>query len=65
MMAIADVQEERIRFAYGFLELSQKDNTDMEEANVGVPLTEARFFIIRHQRRESIWRKFCRSADCL
>ena len=23
---------------------------------------EARFFIIRHQRRESIWRKFCRSA---
>lgn len=40
MMAIADVQEERIRFAYGFPELSQKDNTDMEEANVGVPLTE-------------------------
>ena len=40
MMAIADVQEESIRFAYGFPELSQKDNTDMEEANVGVPLTE-------------------------
>lgn len=40
MMAIADVSEERVRFAYGFPELSQKDNTDIEEADVGVPLTE-------------------------
>lgn len=40
MMAIADVKEERVRFAYGFPELSQKDNTDIEEADVGVPLTE-------------------------
>ena len=40
MMAIADVKEDRVRFAYGFPELSQKDNTDIEEADVGVPLTE-------------------------
>lgn len=40
MMAIADVKQERVRFAYGFPELSQKDNTDIEEADVGVPLTE-------------------------
>lgn len=40
MMAIADVKEERVRFAYGFPELSQKDNTDIEEADVGVPPTE-------------------------
>ena len=39
MMAIADVKEDRVRFAYGFPELSQKDNTDIEEADVGVPLT--------------------------
>lgn len=40
MMAIVDVQQEKVRFAYGFPELSQKDNTDVEEADVGVPLTE-------------------------
>lgn len=40
MMAIADVSQEKVRFAYGFPELSQKDNTDIKEADVGVPLTE-------------------------
>lgn len=40
MMAITDVRQEKVRFAYGFPELSQKDNTDIKEADVGVPLTE-------------------------
>ena len=40
MMAITDVRLEKVRFAYGFPELSQKDNTDIKEADVGVPLTE-------------------------
>ena len=31
MMAITDVRLEKVRFAYGFPELSQKDNTDIKE----------------------------------
>ena len=61
MMAIADVQEESIRFAYGFPELSQKDNTDMEEANVGVPLTEGGNFA---EALTSYEKELSNLADC-
>lgn len=61
MMAIADVQEERIRFVYGFPELSQKDNTDMEEANVGVPLTEGGNFA---EALTAYEKKLSNLADC-
>ena len=61
MMAIADVKEERVHFAYGFPELSQKDNTDIEEADVGVPLTEGENFAEALSMYES---ELSNLADC-
>lgn len=61
MMAITDVQQEKVRFAYGFPELSQKDNTDIEEAKVGVPLTEGGNFAEALDRYE---RKLSNRTDC-
>lgn len=37
MMAFIDEQDGQIAFSYGFPELSQKENTDMEEAKVDAP----------------------------
>lgn len=61
MMAITDVKQERVRFAYGFPELSQKDNTDIEEANVGAPLTEGGNFAEALERYEQ---ELSNLADC-
>ena len=36
MMAVVDEQDGQISFGYGFPELSQKDNTDLEEARVNI-----------------------------
>ena len=37
MMAFIDEQDGQIAFSYGFPELRQKENTDMEEAKVDAP----------------------------
>lgn len=40
MMAVVDEKDGQISFGYGFPELSQKDNTDLEEARVNIaPVT--------------------------
>lgn len=41
MMAVVDEADGQIVFRYGFPELSQKDNTDLEEANVNAGATTA------------------------
>ena len=41
MMAVVDEKDGQISFGYGFPKLSQKDNTDLEEARVNIaPVTE-------------------------
>lgn len=44
MMAAVDEEEDQVVFAYGFPALSQKDNTDLEEAKVNVPMTKGDSF---------------------
>ena len=40
MMAVVDEKDGQISFGYGFPKLSQKDNTDLEEARVNIaPVT--------------------------
>ena len=39
MMAVIDEQGEQVTFGYGFPQLSQKENTDMQESNVNAAVT--------------------------
>ena len=61
MMAIADLREDQICFAYGFPELSQKDNTDMEAADVAVPTTEGKSFA---EALDAYEKKLSNLVDC-
>ncbi len=44
MMAAVDYEEGQVLFAYGFPELNQKDNTDLEEAKVNAPMSAGNDF---------------------
>lgn len=44
MAAIADGRMGQVEFAYGFPELSQKDNTDVKEAKMDFPMTRGEDF---------------------
>lgn len=39
MMAVIDLQGEQVAFGYGFPQLSQKENTNLQEANVNAAVT--------------------------
>lgn len=61
MMAVADYQEGQVAFAYGFPELSQKDDTDLAEAKVNAPITREISFA---KSVEAYDRELSKLADC-
>lgn len=44
MLAAADYKDGQVEFAYGFPQLSQKENTDVEESKVDAPMTPGASF---------------------
>lgn len=61
MLAAVDYQGGDVIFAYGFPALSQKDNTDMAEAKVNVPMTVGKSFSESLSAYEAQMNK---KADC-
>lgn len=61
MLAAVDEEEGQVVFAYGFPALSQKDNTDLEEAKVNVPMTMGESFEASLAAYEG---EMERKADC-
>ena len=61
MMAVVDYRDGQVEFSYGFPNLSQSDNTDLEEAKVNATMTESGSFeaCIRSYEKE-----LSREADC-
>lgn len=61
MMAVVDYQEGQVEFTYGFPELSQKENTDVEESKVDAPMTGGSSFREAH---ENYKQELDKKADC-
>ena len=61
MLAAVDEKEGQVVFAYGFPALSQKDNTDLEEAKVNVPMMAGASF---EECRTSYEGEMSKKADC-
>lgn len=61
MLAVVDYRLEQVEFMYGFPELSQKDNTDMDEAKVDAPLTQGVDFA---EALDSYNGQLDKKADC-
>jgi hypothetical protein len=61
MMAAVDYRLGLVEFSYGFPELSQKDNTDVEEAKVNAAIASGADFAASY---ESYEQELSRLADC-
>lgn len=61
MMAVVDYRINQVEFAYGFPQLSQKENTDVEESKVDAPMTPGADFVSAHERYR---KELDKKADC-
>ena len=61
MMAVVDEKDGQISFGYGFPKLSQKDNTDLEEARVNIAPVTGKTITLSGLRRSP---KICCTPFC-
>lgn len=61
MLAVVDYDGKQVKFAYGFPQLSQKENTDVEESKVDAPMTEGASF---REAYENYSGELDKKADC-